>query len=61
MHRSSRFEDAGCLPALLAEYGRLAAQLRGADAVRVRVIHDRLSELDVVIDRHVAALGTTRL
>ncbi len=61
MDMPSRFEHAGSLPSLLAEYGRLAAQLSGADPARTRWIHDRLKELDAVIDRQVAVLGTDRL
>jgi hypothetical protein len=68
MHSWSRFDNAGDppyavtgLPALLAEYGRIAAQLPDADAVESARLHQRLRELDEVIDRQVAALGLTRL
>jgi hypothetical protein len=58
MQRSS--PDDG-LPALLAEYGRLAAQLPHADPARARQLHERLRELDEVIDEQVTHLGIARL
>jgi hypothetical protein len=68
MHSWSPFDDAGPapteaggLPELLAEYGRLAAQLPHADAGRAQRLRDRLHELDAVIDRLMDGLGTTRL
>lgn len=56
-----RFDDPDSLPALLAEYGMLAAQLPDADPARTEWLHERLRALDEVIDRHVEELGTTRL
>lgn len=61
VHRPSRFEDTDSLPTLLAEYGRLAAELPTASPERAEWLHERLRTLDEVIDRHVLALGTTRL
>lgn len=43
------------LPAVLAEYGRLAAQLPDATASEAERLRRRLAELDVVIDNEVAA------
>lgn len=43
------------LPDVLAEYGRLAAQLPDATPQKVEWLHRRLAELDVVIDNEVAA------
>ena len=54
MHRSSRFDGPGGLPALLAEYGQLAAQLPGADSMQAERIHERLRELDVAIEERIA-------
>jgi hypothetical protein len=68
MHSWSPFDDAGPapteaggLPELLAEYGRLAAQLPHADPHRAQRLHDRLRQLDAIIDRRVDGLGTSRL
>ncbi|GAB3289497.1 hypothetical protein [Parasphingorhabdus pacifica] len=47
--------DAPHLPEVLAEYGRLAAQLPDATPDQVERLHRRLAELDVVIDTEVAA------
>lgn len=43
------------LPAVLAEYGRLAARLPSATASEAEELRRRLAELDVVIDDEVAA------
>lgn len=56
-----QFDDPEALPALLAEYGRLAAQLSAADPERCEWIHEHLRVLDEAIDRRTAALGITRL
>lgn len=56
-----RFDAPDALPALLAEYGRLAAELSTADPERSAQVHARLHILDELIDRQVALLGTTRL
>lgn len=56
-----RFDAPDALPALLAEYGRLAAELSTADPERVEQLHERLHALDELIDQQVALLGTTRL
>jgi hypothetical protein len=68
MHRWPPFNDtgpapteAGRLPELLAEYGRLAAQLPHAEHQRAQQLHNRLHELDTIIDRLIDGLGTTRL
>lgn len=61
MQWSWPFDDTGGLPALLAEYGRLAAQLSDAAPVQSERLHRQLHELDVVIDRYVADLPTQRL
>jgi hypothetical protein len=55
------FDESEGLPALLAEYGRLAAQLPDADKVHAERIHRRLQELDVVIDRQIAESGISQL
>ncbi len=49
------------LPSLLAEYGRLAVQLSSSDAQVVAQIHERLRQLDELIDAYVAALPTQRI
>lgn len=61
MQWSWPFDDTGGLPALLAEYGRLAAQLSDAEPVRGEQLRRQLRELDVVIDRYMADLPTSRL
>lgn len=54
-------ECVGGLPALLAEYGRLAAELSAACPQRAQRLHERLAELDVAIEGWVAELDTPRL
>lgn len=54
-------ESAGGLPALLAEYGRVAAGLGAACPEQAQRLHERLAELDVAIDGYVAELGVPRL
>lgn len=54
-------ECAGSLPALLAEYGRLAAELPAACPQRAQLLHERLAELDVAIEEWVTELDTPRL
>lgn len=54
------FDSAGSLPALLAEYGRLAAELPGAGPERAAWLREQLEALDEVIDQRVHALGTDR-
>ena len=49
--------ETASLPDLLAEYGRLAAQLPGAQPGEAAWLRHRLAQLDVVIDQAVAALG----
>jgi len=56
MERIPRQHDGVDLPAALAEYGHLAAQLPGASSRRAEELRERLAELDVVIDEHVTAL-----
>lgn len=56
-----RFDAPDALPALLAEYGRLAAELSTAEPERVELLRARLRTLDELIDQQVASLGTTRL
>lgn len=51
----SRPDDVS-LPALLAEYGDLAAQLPAASRAYAERIRARLSELDAHIDRHRTAV-----
>ncbi len=59
--REGEDDSAGGLPALLAEYGRLAAGLPAASPEQVRRVHERLSELDVAIDGWARELDTRRL
>lgn len=57
MERIPRQHDSVDLPAALAEYGHLAAQLPGASSRTAEQLRTRLAELDVIIDDHVAALA----
>lgn len=57
MERIPRQHDSVDLPAALAEYGHLAAQLPGASSGKAGQLRTRLAELDVIIDEHVAALA----
>jgi len=41
------------LPALLVEYGQLAAQLPAMSRTRAAEIRARLAELDALIDEHI--------
>ncbi len=64
MHWSSHIDGTqgrSRLPDLLAEYGRLAAQLPDADPSHAKRLHERLRKLDTVIDAYVAEIGTSRL
>lgn len=56
-----RFDDPDALPALLAEYGRLAARLPAADPGQAALLRERLRALDEAIDRLVEELGTTKI
>lgn len=49
------------LPALLAEYGHVAAGLAGACPEQAERLRERLAELDVAIDGCMAALNAPRL
>lgn len=55
MQTTTRFDGPGELPALLAEYGQLAAQLPGCDHAQAERIHQRLRELDKLIEHRLAA------
>ncbi len=59
--RDEQAESAGGLPALLAEYGQLAAGLGTAGPEQARRVHERLAELDIAIDGWVAELDTAQL
>ena len=51
------FDHPEGLPAMLAEYGRVAARLRDADPDQAHVLHRRLADLDAAIDRMILQLG----
>lgn len=62
----SRESEAGArghlsFPDLLAEYGRLAAELPEADIGRGEQLRQRLSELDEQIDHWAQNIGTDRV
>lgn len=53
----TRFDQADGLATVLAEYGRLAAQLPEAEPQRAELLNQRLDELDAIIDAHLALVG----
>ncbi len=53
--------ETASLPELLAEYGKLAVQLPGADPDHAAWLRHRLAQLDVLIDEIVAGLGATQV
>lgn len=55
---SSPFDSA--LPALLADYGRLAAELPTATPERAAWLNEQLEALDEFIDHEIRVLGTDR-
>jgi hypothetical protein len=57
----SAVQPAGGLPALLAEYGCLTAQLPDSSPAQAGELRTRLAELDAMIDRWVTELGVQGL